>query len=331
MNITSKPKKILIVRTDKIGDMVLTLPLARAIKQVMPDANVSIMARTYTAPLVKLCPDIDKVVEYDGSSFVHLIGQLRRVRADVVILLSPKARFAIASFLAGIPIRIGKGYRWYSVFTNKKIFEHRKNAERNEAAYNLRMLKPLGIDAEEQLLPILDKNKLPKNPINATKYIVLHTQTGGSAPIWDADKWCKLGSVLNQKFHLPVILTGIRSEGEFLFILSERMKQDGMDVHILPESDLLSLARVLSEASLVISGSTGPGHIAAALGAPTIGLFPLARALSKERWGFRGANVENLSPLDPVKAECPMCKNCECIAAITVDQVMNAGERLIRP
>jgi ADP-heptose:LPS heptosyltransferase len=321
-------KKILIVRTDKLGDMILTLPMATAIKEANPDTTVSFLTQPYTAPLVRLCPDIDQVVEYNGAYFGALIRQFRSIKPDAVILLSPKARYAIASFFAGIPIRIGKGYRWYSIFTNRKIFEHRKSAERNEADYNLRMLEPLGITVTENILPHIDLSSLPNNPIDLEKYMVLHAVTGGSGPSWDAGRWVEFAASLNQNYKLPVILTGIPADSEFLFILSERMKQAGVDVHIQNRIDLPRLIRILSDAALVVAGGTGPGHIAAAMGAPTIGLFPLVKVLSKERWGFRGLRVKNIAPAAAPRPECPMCKDCDCIKTITVTEAMQAVDEL---
>jgi ADP-heptose:LPS heptosyltransferase len=270
------------------------------------------------------------VIEYDGHSlFFNLIKQFRRSKADAVILLSPKARYAIASFVARIQIRIGKGYRWYSFFTNRNVFEHRKTAERNEAAYNLRMLSELGIRADENLLPNIDKSLLPENPTTENNYIVFHITTGGSAPIWDKNRWVEFAAQLKQQYQFPVILTGTEAESEYLFIVAERMKHLGVDVHIQCGNDLLVLARVLEDAMLVITGSTGPGHISAALGTPTIGLFVLATSLSKERWGLRGLRTINLSPTQAPRTECPSCSNCECIAAITNEQVLQAAHKLL--
>lgn len=323
-------KKILIVRTDKIGDMVLTLPMARAIKLADPGCRVVFMARAYTAPLVRLSPFVDEIVEYHGSYFLGLVRTFRKIKPDAVVLLSPKARFAISSFFAGIPVRVGKGYRWYSFFTNRNVFEHRKTAERNEAAYNLRMLAQLGISADEGLLPDLDPSRLPPNPVDFVSYVVLHTQTGGSAPGWNTDRWVELSVKLNQMNGLPVILTGTAAESEFLFTIAERMKHSGVNVHIQPESDLATLAVLLLHAALVIAGSTGPGHLAAALGTPTVGLFPLATALSKERWGFRGSKVVNLAPLKAPRPACPACGNCDCVLAIGTDEVIAAAQTLVQ-
>jgi ADP-heptose:LPS heptosyltransferase len=106
------------------------------------------------------------------------------------------------------------------------------------------------------------------------------------------------------------------------------MKHSSPDVHIRTGSTLLELASLLASAKLVVSGSTGPGHLAAALGTPTIGLFPGVTTLSKERWGFRGKKVINLSPLIKPKSECPTCKDCTCINEVTVSQVTKAIQDL---
>jgi ADP-heptose:LPS heptosyltransferase len=106
------------------------------------------------------------------------------------------------------------------------------------------------------------------------------------------------------------------------------MKHNSSDVHIHTKSNLLELTSVLNGAKLVVSGSTGPGHVAAALGVPTIGLFPAVVPLSKERWGFRGKQNINLSPLTRPKAECPHCKDCICIDEITTAQVIEGIKNL---
>jgi len=311
--------------------MILTLPMATAIKQVDPSHKVVMLARSYTEPLVRLCPDVDEIAIFDeASSAFELAKQLRALKVDAVIIPSPKRKLAMAAMLSGIPIRIGTAYRWYSFCFNKKIHEHRKTAERNEAEYNLRMLTPLGIDADFNTLPSLRQTQLPGNPVSDKDYIVFHTPTGGSAPAWGKEHWLELAEKIKHQYPIPILLTGSSQEREFLLIIAERMKHIGVSVHILPEGSLLELATVLANARLVIAGSTGPGHVAAALGAPTIGLFPLRRVLSKERWGFRGKNVVNLSPEKHLRPQCPECTNCECIDTIASDVVVTAARNLLQ-
>ena len=129
---------------------------------------------------------------------------------------------------------------------------------------------------------------------------------------------------LKVKFNKSIVLSGVAADNEFLLRIAERMKLNSCNVHILAQEDLLVLASALKDAKLVVAGGTGPGHLAAALGAPTVGLFPAVKTLSKERWGFRGKNVLNITPTTLPKPECPMCDNCICTDLITVEQVIEA-------
>src|SRR5690242_428033 len=141
-------KRILLIRPDKIGDLVLTLPMATVIKEAMPDAHVAFLVRDYTAPLLALAPDVDETVVYDTeSSLTKTISILRSARPDAVFFFGSKFKLTLAAFLAGIPLRVGRAYWWYSFLYNRKIREHRKTSEFNEAEYNIRMLRAIGIDA----------------------------------------------------------------------------------------------------------------------------------------------------------------------------------------
>jgi heptosyltransferase-3 len=322
-------KRILIVRPDKIGDLILTLPMASVIKSAMRDTHVAFLVRDYTAPLLELAPDVDEVVIYDPSwSLGKTITFLRRTKADAIFFFGSKFKLTVAAFFARIPNRIGRAYWWYSFLYNKKIYEHRKNAERNEADYNVRMLRAISIDIEETPLPILNHVKLPEISLPHSEYIVLHAGTGGSTRAWSEEHFIELAQRLNQKYIYPIFLTGTPSDNEFLFRISQRMKLKALDVHILTQNTLLELAAVLSRAKLVVSCGTGPGHLSAALGTPTIGLFPNVVPLSKIRWGLRGIRAVNLSPENMPKAECPQCNDCTCIDEILPSQVMTAIDNL---
>jgi heptosyltransferase-3 len=322
-------KRILLIRTDKIGDLILTLPMAIVIKKAIPGSHVSILVQEYTAPLVSLAPDIDETIIYDRNwSLRETILLIRSVKPDIIIVFGHKLKLTLASFIARIPIRIGRAYFWFSFLYNKKIYEHRKTAEYNEAEYNIRMLKSIGIQVQSTPLPILTPEILPKNTILFPEYIVLHLTTGGSAPHWDEKNFIELVAWITKEFSCPIILTGLPTDYEYLFTIAERMKHSSCNVHIRTNSSLLELISILNGAKIVVSGSTGPGHIAAALGIPTIGLFPGVVPLSKERWGFRGKQRLNLSPLTYPKADCPHCKNCTCINEITTSQVIEGIKEL---
>lgn len=320
--------RFLIVRSDRLGDMILTLPMARVLGEKRPDNTIIVLASDYNATLAELCPDVDEaiIVRRDATA-ADLARAMRKAKADIAFFPAPSLPLAFAGWLARIPARVGTGYRWYSFLFNKKVYEHRKTAGHNEAEYNVRMLKAIGIEASETPLPHLN---LPDATIPGFphSYCVLHIPTGGSAPAWDTSNFIRLAEELADRTDWHILLTGTPSEREFLFTIAGELKHLAPKVHIRTSDSLIELAHALGGAKLVVSGSTGPGHIAAALGTPAVGLFPMKLQLSRERWGFRGRHVRNLAPLLPPKSECPRCKECSCITTISVGQVLDGIKSL---
>ncbi|MFI5201796.1 MAG: glycosyltransferase family 9 protein [Candidatus Kapaibacterium sp.] len=327
--------RILIVRPDRLGDVVLTMPMARAIKQALPPSHVAFLAREYTQPILERSPDVNEVFTVEPEfSLRELIRIFRTAGADVAFFPSPRFRLALAAWLARIPKRIGTGYRWYSFLFTHRIFEHRKTAERNEAEYNLRMLSALGISTPADELPEILLQKPERMAVDewlaanlgnpSAKFAVLHVTNGGSTPPWPTRNFVELGRKTMELYGMTIILTGLCRDARMLEGLASSIGNALVFAgHSLPE-----LAALLERASVVVASSTGPGHLAAALRSNTIGLFSLPPALSKERWGFRGPHVRNLSPA-PL-AQCPTCEQCTCMERLEVSSVMNAIDALLR-
>jgi ADP-heptose:LPS heptosyltransferase len=335
--------RILIVRPDKLGDLIATLPMATAIKQAMPDAHVTFMVRDYTAPLLEIAPDVDDVVIYDPAAKARdKINLFKSIRTDTIFFPVSKFDLAFYAKLAYKPKRVGSvgtGYRFYSMLYTHRVYEHRKKAKRHEAEYNVRMLSEIGITAETPLprleLRAEDLRKADDNIVSlfgkqSQKYCVLHVGSGGSSFEWPLERYTEFAAWVAQRLSLPIVLTGLRSERETLLSVSQVMERQGATVRLFVDKPLLELAGLLSRAELVLASSTGPGHLAAALRTPTLGLFPLIRPLSKARWGFRGEAVSNIEPVQPPKPTCPECKQCECMQAIDTRLVSNAAEKLLR-
>ncbi len=325
--------KILIVRTDRLGDVVLTLPMARAIKKALPNAYVTFLASEYTCPIIERCPDGDEVRTIDSkTSFWKLVQKFRR--SDVAFFPSPRFQLALAAFIARVPKRVGTGYRWYSFLFSDKIYEHRKTAKRHEAEYNLRMLASIGISADADELPTIklrspemqyvDEWIVKQLRTSHARFAVLHITSGGSTQPWPVQKFVEVGRGIAERYNMKIVLTGVDADATIIGIALASIGTDRTIPFV--GHTILELAALLERASVVITIGTGPGHLAAALGAPTIGIFPLPKAISKERWGFRGPRVINLSPNSI--AGCPNCQNCTCMERIDAENVMNAVKTL---
>jgi ADP-heptose:LPS heptosyltransferase len=304
--------------------------MARAIKLAIPDAHVGFYCRDYTRPLVERCPDVDEVVIRKSTpSLLSDTEAFRSGNWDTIFFPNARFELALAAWLARVPVRIGTAYRFYAPLFNRRIHDHRKTAEHHEAEYNLRMLQAIGLHADPNLLPAIVLHfdeierveRWKREHGLSRKYAILHTLSGGSSHNWPRENWLSLARGLSD-MNIETVLSGTEPERQELERMQVELSAAGITAYSFIGHSLPELAAIVASASLVVSGSTGPGHLAAALGTRSVGIFPLPRPLSKERWGFRGRNVTNLSPVK--LPSCPDCVECNCMQRLAVSDVLTA-------
>jgi heptosyltransferase III len=335
-------ENVLVVRTDRIGDVVLTLPMIPVLRSVLPRARISMLLRPYTAALVDGFEGIDDILTYDDSGerkgFFAFLAELRARHFDLVVVSHPTFRIAALAFLAGIQTRVGSGYRWYSFLFNKPVFEHRKTAEKHEAEYNLSLLRTLGVDPPEvpRISLPLDEHarrkaaaELERIGVSPTEdFVVLHPGSGGSARDWSPRNFGELAKGL-AKENVKVVVTGIDAENA---LVNEVVTLSGGSAFpSVGRLTLKELGALVASARLFVSNSTGPLHIAAAVGTPVIAFYPPIRECSPRRWGPLTDKkivftADNLS--------CPRCQGgpCQgndCMEQIKVTDVLRAAKSLL--
>ena len=143
-------KRFLLIRTDRVGDTILTFPAVTALRNNYPEAFISFLAQPYTVPLIEQYEGIDLLLSYEPEGrhrgwkgVLKLSHQLRELNIDAAILFYPRPELAFALLKAKIPLRIGTGYRWYSFLMNRRIYEHRNDYRKHESEYNLSLLESL--------------------------------------------------------------------------------------------------------------------------------------------------------------------------------------------
>ncbi len=335
-------KKILLIRTDRIGDVVLSLPMLPILKKKFPQATISVMVRKYTRELVEQHSCVDEVIlwEQNGEqSVMQYVDLLKKKNFDVAILPYPRFNLALIAFLSGIPIRVGTGYRWYSFLFNKKNYEHRKDAKRHEVEYNLNLLKTIGI--ESNAIPqfefsISDESRKKIESIliadgisPSTQFAVLHAGSGGSARDWSIENFARLGDELQSHHHLRVVLTGGKNEEQLVASLASTMNT--APVNYAGKISLQELGALFQKASVFVSNSTGPLHIAAMIGIPVVAFYPPIVQCSPVRWG---PYTEKKKVFSADNITCELCKGgaCQsnvCMDQITVEQVVAAIKELL--
>src|SRR5437867_2424917 len=121
----------------------------------MPGARVTFLSSAYAAPVLAYHPDLDEVLTVAAHEpFGNLVRVFKR-GFDAAIFLKPFRRLMAAAWLARVPVRVGTGYRWYSWLLNRRVYEHRSDFSRHESAYNLGLLRGLGLSPGEVTPPRL--------------------------------------------------------------------------------------------------------------------------------------------------------------------------------
>ncbi len=292
------PHKILVVRTDKIGDVVLSLPVVSELRRVYPDSHITVLVDPGVRDVVESMPDIDKIL-YDGynetsvKGFQNLVQMLKKERFDAAILLHPSLRLSAALYAARIPLRVGTGYRLYSFMLNRRVFEHRKKSDRHEAELNLSLAKALFSDIDVKRvrfnLKISDEiilkvqEVLKAEGVNIRKpFIIVHPGSKGSALTWPEEKFYDFVRITGRSLRVQILVTGLSEENDIV-----RNVAAGSDsaFNMAGRFDLKELMGLIKMSKLVVANSTGPLHIAAALKTPVIGFYPPVVPMSVKRWG----------------------------------------------
>jgi heptosyltransferase-2 len=317
------------------------LPLLR---KRFPDAFLGILLNRYAAELVSGNPQANEILLYDDArgliAFNSMLQTIRSKAFDIAIVVHPTPRLAWLVFRAGIPIRIGTGYRYYSLLFNRRVYEHRKDAKRHELEYNLNLLKELDctIEGEPEFsitIPAAVEAKVEEMftqlRIDREKeLVVIHPCTGGSAREWPTGRFGALAARIQDERGSQILVTG--AKGDERKVAEVLIGTKGKAIPLVGRLTLKELAAVIKRANLFVSNSTGPMHIAVAMGTPVVSMFPQITAMSAARWGPYTTKKRVLVPDKP--ADCRECVNrkdipCACIMSISVEDAYIAACSLL--
>ncbi len=328
-------KRILISRTDSIGDVMLTLPMLVWIKQNFPDSEILYLGASYTEPIISCFSVVDQFVnwtEMENSPSAQRIEILRDLNADVIIHVFPVKEIAALAKKAKIPMRIGTSHRAFHLLTcNYRVNFTRKRSELHEAQLNFELLRPLGltdIPTIDQLNNDVKAFKIPqvalpeaiaKSLFESEKSIILHPKSQGSAVEWPIEKYIELSTRLIDHGY-TIFFTGTRAEGD---LFRELLPKNERIIDTTGKLDLYQLICFIGQVNALVACSTGPLHIAGFTGIRAVGLFSPRKPIHPGRWGALGLNTKMLV----YDENCPICKKgklCACISDITVDKVYEA-------
>lgn len=325
--------RIIISRTDSIGDVMLTLPMCVWLKKNIPDATLIFLGRGYTQAIVACFSVVDEFMDWkfiENLPTSQRSEALKELKADAIIHVFPNKDIATLAKKARIPMRIGTSHRSFHLLScSHRLNFSRKNSALHESQLNFQLLKPLGLTAipsMEEVMSMTSAFKVEQCPLpdnlaglleKNNKTVVLHPKSQGSALEWPLESYLKLANELVAKGY-TVYFTGTEQEGD-LFRSSLPINDNIID--LTGKLSLKELIYFISKVKNLVACSTGPLHIAGFLGVRAIGLFSPRKPIHSGRWQPLGTNVRVLLH-DP---NCPICKrkkSCQCIQEISVDSVL---------
>lgn len=322
------PRRILVTRTDNIGDVVLTLPIAGWLKQRYPGVHITFLVRRYAAHTVGQCRNVDQVLAVEDLP--DLAQHMRTAGYDTVLLAFPVRRIAVAAWRAGVARRIGTSHRFYHWFTcNRLLHFSRVKSQLHEAQLNFELLRPLGltdIPPLQQVWPLYGLQTPSSEKVEALLggkgcNVILHTKSNGNGREWPLGHFAELARLLQPYGDVRLWLTGSAAEGELLTQQAPALLALPNVNNVCGKLDLRELLALIGRADGLVASGTGPLHLSAALGRNTLGLFPPIKPIDIARWGALGERAVNLS----APQACGNCQDkaaCSCMTAITPQQVL---------
>ncbi|MFK8112745.1 MAG: glycosyltransferase family 9 protein [Rubripirellula sp.] len=279
--------RILISRMSAIGDTILTLPVACALREHLPDAYIGWVVEKKSAPMVRNHSTLDAVIELERGWFTSFRGirnarkLLRSYNFDVTIDCQGLTKSALAGWLSGAPKRIGlsgrHGCELSRVFNNtlvQPVFTHVVDR-------SLELLIPLEVHSPKVRwkLPIPPTARTWANrwrrTIACPKLAVLNPGATWDSRLWEADRFGETANYLMNTYgYRSVVVWGTPKERA---MAAEIVMHSGGAATLAPDTDLHHLAALIETADLFLSADTGPLHMAVAMGTATIGLYGATR------------------------------------------------------
>ena len=320
-------KNILLIRLSSLGDVVLTTPAIRAVRTHFPNAYIAMLVAKQSADVLRENPHLNEIISFDRlakdkdtGEMLRIIRHLRERKFTLAIDLQRKFRTELLMYFSGAAERVGKG-RFCSIRV-------REQGNKHATAHYFDILDAVGIPAEDQRLELflaeserLDAAKRIETagiPDTALK-IGIFPGAGWKLREWMPERFAAIGDRLVSEFNANVLVYGGQKETELV-----QTVVDLMDAPAIPFAGNLrirQLAACIEQCDLFLTNDTGPMHIAAAVGTPTVSLFGPGNHIRFQPIGAMHQTIRHDVPCSPCKQFTDKCKDNICMKGIAVDAV----------
>ena len=343
------PQRIVVIRLDRIGDVVLSTPVLRVLRQAYPAAHLAMMVRPVCRELIEGHPDVNEIILYDRDGAQHgwwatlrFAWALRPKRFDTALVLHPTDRSHVIARVAGIPRRIGYDRKSGWLLTER--LPHRKQeGARHESDYALDVVRALGVTVDAVPAPSVAQPAADRETAERwlaehgvrpeERLIALHPSASDEAKRWPAERFAEAGDRLAAEAGARIIVISGPEEVAHGREVVERMRLQPLDGS--GQLSLGVLAAVLARCQVFVSNDSGPVHIAAAVGTPVLSLFGRNQpGLGPARWAPVGPRHIALHQ-DKQEGGGRVCTDAHCtkeflgVFTLTVDDVCAAARQML--
>lgn len=319
-----------------VGDSLMATIVARALRTKYDRVDALTLPAHRQA--LQRVPDLDNVLVDDGQPERELAGSLSVERYDAAVVTWATPRTARVPQLANIPIRVGQARRLYSWrFTNRVVVRSELgDVTTHWSQILLDYARAIGcdtVDTAPKFVPTQDDEReaealLAGLGLSSKRFAIVHS-TNAIAPrrgIWPTESWAALARAMQENFNARVLLSGVPADEEIV----QRIAAVSGATSIAGKTSLGGFGALARRALSFTGITTGSMHIAAAVGCPTVGIFPF-QTDTPERWAPLGphtATVRATYPCRPGERK-ETCPDYACIAHLNIPQILAALEQLL--
>lgn len=340
-------KRIIVRGTNWVGDAMMTLPALRELRRLFPEAHITLATRSWAKGLFMGAEFVDELHIQDGrglSSFFRQVRAWRKGQFDLAVLLTNSFESALVAALARIPIRIG-----YAADGRARLLTHpidlpEWRSTKHEIFYYLRIIA--GIEwvftGQQTFLDLQPDASLEVSDArkDEARYLLRRQGVTQERPVialcpgsinsrakrWPVESYAVLADRCIDTLKAQILLVGSKEELEVSRQVANCMHNK--PIVLTGQTDLAEVVAVLSVADLLVTNDTGPAHIAAALGRPTLVIFGPTNPLT----------TRPFSPFAEIIRQPPDCAPCmlrdcpidhRCMTAITPDEVFAHARALL--
>ncbi len=334
-------RRILIVRTDRVGDVVLTTPAIAALRKAFPHVRLAVLIAPGNRELLEGNPSVDEILVDDRkgkhrgfAGFLSLVKEIKKRQFDIAFVFHTKKRTNLLCFWAGIPQRAGYRNEKLGFLLTHPLADTRPQGLKHESEYCLDVLRsleipinnaspyvPVSIQGQQWVQQFLKGQGV--GPQEAL--IAIHPGASCISKRWMPERFAQVADELIRRKAGRVVFVGGAENREIMKNVLAALKSPVIDA--TGKTSLGQLAALLKRCRLLVSNDSGPVHMAGALSVPVISIFGRNQAgLSPVRWGPLGPKSRILHK----EVGCPVClaHNCQiefkCLTEIEPREVLEA-------